>query len=186
MQVRRLDLGADVVAIPSRDLLIIHPDLNYAEALGAVSGSLPDLHPDAVVQLVEQVTPRPAQPQRPPLLALATRAGSVAVMILFVIGFGVTLIQPVSADMRFGPLWQRQMERLGLRCHTSEAGTRVCTSKDRPVVQVEGFSRNHSALYVMRSDGETSYMRIFDSDRAARRWQRHHPNLEMAGRVVVW
>jgi hypothetical protein len=60
VRVQRLDVGVDVVVAPEQDLVILHPDLSFGQAVGALQATLPDMHPDAVLRLVAQVTQRPS------------------------------------------------------------------------------------------------------------------------------
>lgn len=183
MQVRRLDLGAEVVAIPSRDLLVIHPDLEYADALGAVMGTLPDLHPDAAVALVEQVTPRPEAKPRPVGRILLAACAILIGLATLTVGH-----TPPAAASLYGDLWDRQMAEMGMTCQEAREGVTVCVDGDRDLVRVEGFHRPHSALYVMsgHEDHGCRYMRVFDEEWRAEEFADEHSFATRSGRVVVW
>lgn len=183
MNVKRLDLGAEVVHIPSRDLLVIHPDLDYAEAVGAVHGTIPGLHLDTVMQLVEQVTPRPKKPPRRwPAIGVRMALASLATLLL-VFHFGTN--EPAVAGAKFGDVWAGQMNQMGLDCYGT-GDTRTCTSKDGGVTEISGYDRKDASLYILRSSAGRSYLLVFDFREAARKWHRKHPEVAMTGRAAVW
>lgn len=180
LQARRLDLGADIVAIPSRELVAIHPDLSYAEALGALMGTLPDLHPDVARTLVEQVTPRP----RP--LPARRLAASVAVAVTAVL---VAVLSPQSATAvaDFGPAWRAQMAAWGLSCEEGQPGDGAWTCTDgETVCQVEGFARRGADLYLLDHGSRETRVMIFETERQARRYAERNPEVTLTGRVATW
>lgn len=83
MKICRRDLGVDIVVLPSRGLVVIHPDLTYGQAMGAVRKALPDMAASAVAELVSRVSRPPQSIDRE--LHRRTAAGvgaAVAAMIL--------------------------------------------------------------------------------------------------------
>lgn len=185
MRVQRLDVGADVVHIPTRDLLVIHPDLEYGEALGAVRATCPDMHMDAVVAAVEQVTPRPKPDPKPDRPAYGVRLVSTLVALLLSVAIGATSLTPASATM-FGDTWASQMQRLGLACeHSGEAKVVTCTEKDGDLTRVAAYRREDATLYVIRRRGPDHCLLIFDTKEAARRWSASRIDAVVTGRVAV-
>lgn len=183
MRVSRLDLGADVVHLPSRDLLVIHPDLDYAESLGAVMGTLPGLHPDVAVSLVEQVTPRPHRPSR--MEKVGQMAGRAAVSILLAVFTAFTWGSDPAAAA-FGPTWAQEMESMGMVCQPPRDGSTTCTSADRRVVLVEGYRRRHATLYLIYRGAGEAHLLVFDTTDDAIDYALDHPERDRAGRVVIW
>lgn len=182
VHVKRLDLGADVVYVPTRDVLVIHPDLDYAQALGAVMGTLPDLHPDVAVELVEQVTPRPHPEPVRAKVARGVFATAVAALIVLVVG-----LQPAAATARFGEVWQQQASAMGLECQEpDDDGVTVCLDDSR-TVRVLGMRYKHADCYLIDRPGRTedAEVLVFDSVRYAQQFEFHHPDSQRAGRVVI-
>lgn len=182
MRVQRLDVGADVVHIPTRDLLVIHPDLEFGEAVGAVKATCPTMHMDAVIAAVEQVTPRP-KPK--PRTAIRLRLSSLLVAAILSLGIGVATLNPAAATM-FGDQWASQMARLGLVCEPVDGSTSVaCTEQDGSVTMVAAYRREDRTLYVIRRKGPDHFLLIFDTTNDARRWERNRIDATVTGRVAI-
>ena len=186
MQVKRLDLGADVVYVPTRDILVIHPDLDYAEALGAVAGTLPHLHPDAVKSLVDQVTatprPEPAEPSVWPRV-LAQAVVALVTSLLVLLGWGTST---ATADgPRWGEIWRAQVKAMGMDCDPVRDSVTTCVA-GKHVIRVEGFRHRHADLYLIDRPGPAdNEVLVFDDVDRAERWAKRHPEAEQAGRVVI-
>jgi hypothetical protein len=182
MRIQRLDLGVDVVVVADADLVIIHPDLSFGEAVGAVMSVLPGLHPDAVVNLVSQVTQRPragrsARRRTAPLLAGAAAAVSASLVLA-----GVLLTGPDLYDQR----WRSAVAALELDCRPGEDPGWTCVGADGAEYEVTAFSRSDGALYVMRSQQNTRYLRSFHGDIPAA-WLDRNPNAVVVdSAAVVW
>lgn len=180
IQVRRQDVGVDVVYLPSKELVVLHPDLDYAESLGAVRAVLPDLHIDVAVGLVQSVTPRPR-----PQAALRTRL-AMAVVGLAASLVGILGLESTPASAMFGPTFSQTMSRMGLTCASGEGQTRVCTSKDGSPVEVVCYRRHGAALYIVRRPGhDAQYLLIFDTREHAQAWAEKHPDTPVTGRVAA-
>lgn len=181
MQVKRLDLGVDIVVLPQRRLVVLHPDLDYAESLGAILGTMPDIHIDAAVAMVDQVTPRPRE-EPPPRRSnfRASMVGLIAALMVVLSGGFV----PSSAEADFGPQWRDAADALGLHhCHPS-GDHRVCESpKGR--VRVRGYEHAFGDLYVARG-ALSAIVYVFDSEEDAVEFaDRHALEVERYGRAVI-
>jgi hypothetical protein len=175
MRVLRLDLGVDIVVVPDRNLILLHPDLSFPQAVGAIRGALPDLHPDVVVNLVSQVTQRP-QPRR----AAKTLLGLTLLTAVFV---GAHVMTDLSGP--FGGRWRNAVAALELTCDEVD-DTRVCTAPDGLSYEVTAWTRSDGALYVLRSDGRRRYVRSFVGDVPAT-WLRNNPTAEvLSSSTVHW
>lgn len=177
MRIQRLDLGVDIVVVPAQNLVILHPDLSFGQAVGAVMAALPHMHPDAVVNLVSQVT------QRPPRVS---RAGSllaaVPLVVLLLVGAAAaTSAAPQPYDHR----WKDAVAALEMECQ--EAGRdRTCLGPTGRRYQVTAYTRTDGALYVLRSTSERRYLRAF-TDAIPQDWLKQNPNaVVLANSAATW
>lgn len=183
IDVRRQDVGTDVVYLPKRNLLVLHPDLNYGESLAAILTVIPDLHLDVAKRLVEKVNPRlKPEPRRWPMIALRMGLAALAsaAAVLFI---GPTM---ASAEPEFGPDWQAAVGALGMECHGDREERRLCRySEGEPWFSMRGFRHESGSLYV--SDGPyAKVIFVFDEERDAVRYVTLHPAAERYDRAVVW
>lgn len=171
-----------MVVIPSRELVVIHPDLDYAEALGAVMGTLPDLHPDAAKALVDQVTPAPRRAPHP-----LNRISIVVCALALALPLAGA-VMPAEATATFGPTWKQQMAMLGLECtnEVHDRQIRACLDADRDVHHVRGIPRPDGDLYLVSTDSGCHSVKVFDRERDAEEFAAVHPNVRQAGRVASW
>lgn len=181
IDVKRQDLGADVVYLPMRNLLVLHPDLDYGDALAAVFSVLPDLHIDVAQRLVEQVTPRPhPEPRRWPLVGLRMALAAMAASLL------VTFAHPASAGVEFGPDWRAAISELGLSCSGDRDAVRWCRyGKGEPIFKVRGFRHDNGTLYV-GSGPKGKVIFVFDDLADAEHYVDLHPAALQRGRAVIW
>jgi hypothetical protein len=175
VRVQRLDLGVDIVVVPEQNTIILHPDLSFGRAVGAISAALPDMHPDVVVNLVSQVTQRP-RPRRVwrPLLAAS---------VLGVLALGTLLVTdgPEPYDDR----WRNAAAVLGLECAEVSA-ERVCVAPDGARYEVTAWTRSDGALYVLRSEGRRRYVRSFEGD-VPQAWLESNPAaVVLSSSTVHW
>lgn len=187
MNVKRLDLGADIVVLPERDLIVLHPDLDYGQSLGAVMGTLPDLHADAAVGLVEQVTPRPRPESEPePRRRVGWHRALVVVVLAVVMLWAPVTVQPAAAGPEFGPDWQAAVRSLGMTCFGEGAQHRMCRTRSGERISMRGYRHEDGSLYVSLGADQTKIIFVFDTASAARRYVAEHPAAILQGRAVVW
>jgi hypothetical protein len=176
VRAQRLDLGVDVVVVPDKDLLFVHPDLSFGQAVGSVMAALPDMHPDVAVNLVAQVSQRP-QPRRFGWrLSATTVAALAAVAGVLVLGQG---------SDPYGERWKNAVTELGLTCqHAPDQHT--CTGEAGTRYQVTAYTRDDGALYVLRSDGNLRYVRAFTEPISAA-WREANPAaVPLSSQTATW
>lgn len=175
MRVQRLDVGVDVVVVPEQDLVILHPDLSFGQAVGALQATLPDMHPDAVLSLVAQVT------QRPRSHRLRRSLAAVGVLALVLVSVGAyALLQPADP---YDHRWDNVVAEMQMDCADAGEGP-VCVDRRGARYEVTAYTRNDSALYVMRSDGERRYVRSFEHDVPPAFLERN-PSADVRGDTIV-
>lgn len=176
MRIQRLDLGVDVVVVPQEDVVLLHPDLSFGEAVGVVMAVLPQMHPDAVVSLVSQVTQRPHDRSRS-----LPRAVVAALVLLVVLGAAAATAAPEPYDRR----WREAIAQLGLQCQHAEVG-RECRDRDGTRYRVLAYTRDDGALYVLRSGGDRTYLRVFEEG-IPQEWLEQNPDaVVLEGSVTLW
>jgi hypothetical protein len=177
MRIQRLDLGIDIVVVPEEDLVILHPDLSFGQAVGAVMAVLPHMHPDAVVNLVSQVTQRPPRASRPVSLLAA-----VPVLALLLVAVATSAsASPQPYDHR----WKDATAAMQMRCDRADRG-RTCLSRDGTRYQVTAYTRDDGALYILRSTGERRYLRAF-TGAIPRDWLDQNPNAAVVDTsAAIW
>ena len=153
MRVQRLDLGVDIVVVPDRNLILLHPELSFPQAVGAIRAALPDLHPDVVVNLVSQVTQRP-HPRR-------TSKALLALPLLAALTIGAFVITNTSDP--YDDRWRNAVSALELNCDQAD-DQRVCFAPDGARYEVTAWTRSDGTLFVLRSNGQRSYIRSFGGD----------------------
>ncbi len=182
VNVKRIDLGVDIVALPERNLIVLHPDLTYAEALGAILGVLPDIHPDVARRLVEKVTPRPG---RVPVRVVGSLRAAVIVLVAVLAYTLYSPGSPASASARFGPDWSAATAALGLRCQGDSHTMRTCLASDGDVVTMHGYAHQTGTLYVAQGGDDDAIIFVFDKLADADRYAHLHPNAEQHDRAVI-
>lgn len=167
-----------MIVLPQRQLVVLHPDLDYAEALGALLGTVPDMHPDVARRLVEKVTPRP-KPPRTPL--------RVAVVAALMVALGWAAVpSPATAEPDFGPDWHRTTRALGLDCWGGAENVRVCRYQPGNSFVIRGYRHDTGSLYVSSGPRGTVIF-DFDTVEQARHYAELHPEAELVEpSVVVW
>ena len=175
MRVQRLDVGVDVVVVPEQDLVILHPDLSFGQAVGAIQATLPDMHPDAVLSLVAQVTQRPRRRR----LRRSLSAVGVLALVLVSVGAFALLVRPDPYDHR----WDSVVAEMQMDCADAGEGP-VCVDRQGARYEVTAYTRSDSALYVMRSDGRRRYVRSFEHD-VPRAFLENNPSAVVLGRTIV-
>jgi hypothetical protein len=177
VRVQRLDLGVDVVVVPEQDLVILHPDLSFGQAVGAIGAALPELHTDVVVNLVSQVTQRPRSRRRPSAL-LAVPLLALAALLL---GALVLSGGPEPYDQR----WHNAVAALDLECDQG-SDERMCVAPDGSRYEVTAWTRGDGALYVLRSEDRRRYVRSFLGE-VPPEWLRSNPAaVVLSGSTVHW
>jgi hypothetical protein len=175
VRVQRLDVGVDVVVVPEQDLVILHPDLSFGQAVGALQATLPDMHPDAVLNLVAQVTQRP---RRRPLRRSLAPAGVLALVLVSVAAYGL-FHRTDPYDHR----WDTVVAEMQMNC--AEAGEgRVCVDRQGARYEVTAYTRRDSALYVMRSDSKRRYVSSFEQE-IPQTWLAKNPSAVVLGETLV-
>jgi hypothetical protein len=175
VRVQRLDLGVDIVVVPEQSLIILHPDLSFGQAVGAIRAALPDLHTDVVVNLVSQVTQRPQRRRTSrSLLALPVLAALALAALLVTDG-------PEPYDHR----WRNATAALGLEC-AEVTDEHVCVASDGARYEVTAWTRTDGALYVLRSEGRRRYVRSFVGQ-IPTEWLESNPSaVVLSGSTVHW
>jgi len=175
VRVQRLDVGVDVVVVPEQDLVILHPDLSFGQAVGALQATLPDMHPDAVLSLVAQVTQRP---RRRRLRRSLSAAGAVAFVLASVVAYGL-LERSDPYDHR----WDTVVAEMQMDCAEAGEGP-VCVDRHGARYEVTAYTRSDSALYVMRSEGQRRYVRSFEHD-VPQAFLEQNPSAVVLGETIV-
>jgi hypothetical protein len=175
VRVQRLDVGVDVVVVPEQDLVILHPDLSFGQAVGALQATLPDMHPDAVLSLVAQVTQRP----RSRRLRRSLVAVGVLALVLASVGAYGLLQRSDPYDHR----WDNVVAEMQMDCADAGRGP-VCVDRQGARYEVTAYTRSDSALYVMRSDRKRRYVRSFEND-IPRDWLEKNPAAVVLGETIV-
>jgi hypothetical protein len=176
VRVQRLDLGVDIVVVPEQDLIILHPDLSFGQAVGAIGAALPELHTDVVVNLVSQATQRPRSRRRPSTTLLA-----VPLLAVLLLGALVLTGGPEPYDHR----WHNAVAALDLECDEG-SDERVCVAPDGSRYEVTEWTRGDGALYVLRSEGRRRYVRSFLGE-IPPDWLRSNPTaVVLSSSTVHW
>jgi hypothetical protein len=185
-EVKRLDLGADIVLLPERNLIVLHPDLDYAQSLGAIMGTLPGIHPDAARCLVEKVTSRTWVAPRGRLGRTWDRVRIVVVAAVLAVAIAVwSTPQTASAHARFGQSWSDAVHRLGLTCQGSSSTERSCVTPAGKPVRIHGYRHEFGSVYVV-TGATTAIIFVFDDPSNADDYARLHPGAKLIGNTVIW
>lgn len=183
---KRQDLGTDIVVLPARRLVVFHPDLDYAEALGALMATLPDMHPDVAQRTVEKVTPRP-RAEDPPLPRRSPYRALVAFVVAVLLGWSMVPSPAAAGKPDFGPDWQSVKTALGLTCWGDHPRTRLCRYEDSTnPFAVRGYRHETGDLYISSGPRGTVVFDFFDPA-DAEDYLVLHPGAQLHGAsTVVW
>lgn len=176
MRAQRLDLGVDIVVVPDQDVVFIHPDLSFGQAVGAVSAALPSMHPDAVVALVAQVSQRPQPKPRRAAWRLSAAAGTAVAAVAGLLALGM-------GSEPYGERWESATREMGLTCRQS-AHDHTCRDPHGNSYRVSAFTSDDGALYVLRSEGAIKYVRAFDGG-IPTSWMRENPAAVAVGATAA-
>ena len=185
--VRRQDLGTDIVVLPQRSMVVFHPGLDYAEALGALLAAMPDMHIDVAKAVVEKVTPTPRPEKRrwPGIFARMSISAAIAAVATAVFAM-FAVPAPANAMPEFGPIWSNEIARLGISCEpTDQPDVRDCTNEDGATFEIGGARHETGTLYASTGPDATMIF-VFDNELDAIRYAALHEQVTRDGRAVVW